>query len=204
MAGDHDGAQAAFLALQPGDRALIETQTIYGLFFAQTGRFTEAVDVFRQLTRRDPGNKDHWVNLAAAQQDSGDVGAALQSYQGALARGAETWDVLFPMGQILLAQGQLKGALGALLKAAELEPTHFATRIALALAFSELAEHEQACRLVSDWRAQEQQPIENLLDIAKVLFEGTMWQQSAIAINALLARAPTHAAALAMAARISS
>ena len=202
MAGDQEGAAAAFLALEPGVRDLIETQTIYGLFFAQTERFTEAVAVFRQLTRREPGNKDHWVNLAAAQRDSGDATAALQSYQGALARGAETWDVLFPMGQILLDQGKFKGALGALLKAAELEPNHFPTRIALAVSLSALAEHEHACGLVSDWRMQEQQPIENLLDIAKVLFDGMLWQQSATAINAVLARAPAHSLALAIAARI--
>ena len=204
MAGDQEGAAAAFLALQPGVRDLIETQTIYGLFFAQTERFTEAIAVFRQLTRREPGNKDHWVNLAAAQRDSGDATAALQSYQGALARGAETWDVLFPMGQILLDQGKFKGALGALLKAAELEPNHFPTRIALAVSLSALAEHEHACRLVSDWRVQEPQPVDNLLDIANVFFEGRMWQQAATAIKPILTSEPTHAGALAIAARINS
>ena len=130
---DWEGAQTDFrkaLALNPGDARILQG---YGSLLASLGRLPEAISTMQQATEAEPLLFSVWQALGYFQEAAGDLAAARQSQERALALKPKFPFVHFRLGTLALQQRQPKQAAAAF-EASGYEPLQLLGRA--------LAEHE--------------------------------------------------------------
>jgi len=130
---DWDGARADFqkaLALNPGDSRILQG---YGALLASRGQLAEAIDVMQRAADADPLLFSVWQALGYYQEAAGQLDAARQSQERALALRPGFPFVQFRLGVLQLSQGRPRDAL-RLFQASGFEP--------LQLLGAALAEHQ--------------------------------------------------------------
>ena len=186
-------------SLPEAKRELSDSQTMIALCLAAERKFERAQAIFRALTRREPNEPAHWSNLAATQSDLGDFDGAIDNYKAALQRGSDGFSLLRPLGELLLRKNDVQGALGCLIRALELEPSSIDTRVFLADAFSQIGEHTEAIRLVSDWRDSIIDDVDLLLLVATINLRGRHSLEAHYISIKLKSIAPSHSGTLELA-----
>lgn len=202
QAGDPGRAEHLLRQLPEAEAQALPALCLLALSLAAQGRHDDALPLFRELTRREPMEVEHWTNLAAAQRAVGDLDGAITAFQAALERGGDHWGLHHPMGLVLLAAKQYQGAMGALVRALELEPDNMETRVALAQAFIELGEPKDAASLLVGWKDRIGANADLIVDIARLALRVGGVPAAVDALETALARVPDHAEAARLLAQI--
>lgn len=131
-AGAHQTAEQqinAALELAPDCLPAIE---LHGVLAGLRGDLPAAAEAFERITQHRPDSPGAWFNLAKCRFDSGQIDAAGDSLQRALALDPEMADALALHGLVLRAQERGDEAIETLQAALAKAPDHLAAATALA------------------------------------------------------------------------
>ncbi|MDC7691959.1 tetratricopeptide repeat protein [Vogesella indigofera] len=115
------------------------------------GRLTEAISLWQQLLRQAPHDWQARLNLASAQQQSGDYEAALEGYLAVLAQQPQALGARVNLAQLLKVLGEYALAHDLLQEVLQQQPDHVEALAALALVQGYLGQNDAA--VDSAWRA---------------------------------------------------
>jgi tetratricopeptide (TPR) repeat protein len=87
------------------------------------GRYPEAIGVFTELTRRDPGERSNWINLGTALRTERRFDEALSAYARAAQLGEASADFFYNVGLLHYDRGDFVSARAVLGRAHALAPT---------------------------------------------------------------------------------
>jgi tetratricopeptide (TPR) repeat protein len=108
------------------------------------GRFEEAIPVYRQLVKAEPGNPGLVLNLGLAQHMAGHEREAIANFETVLKSQPDSLPALISLGSAHLAVGQASEAIAPLRKAIAVKPGDHETRGLLASALLEAKRLEEA------------------------------------------------------------
>ncbi len=118
-AGDPQGARAHSDAALADDADLVDALVLRGRANRMLAAIDEAVDDLRRAAELDPADAWHLAELGDALLEAGDVQAALDPLEAALARKPDLWFALATKGQALRLMGEAQEAVVALREARE-------------------------------------------------------------------------------------
>ncbi len=161
-------AHCASVALRvdpKGSEALL----VYGIVMHASGNFQEAVSSFGKLTRSQPREPVHWMNLATSQRAAGDLDSAEVSYTNAARLGGWTADLGYNMALLEFERGNFTLAREHLAQAASFRPVD--AEIACRYAHSLMQSGEPAAlrECLRDWQQWEGWTAELLAEVAMLL-----------------------------------
>jgi predicted CXXCH cytochrome family protein len=102
-----------------------------GMAYASTGRFNEALQLFRTLTQNAPQNALAHLQLAKVLHKMNKPNAAIESYQNALRLLPENAEALTQLGSLYVQSGRLALGLDYLNKAIAAQPSYVPAHLAL-------------------------------------------------------------------------
>lgn len=124
---------------------------LLALVHQQTGRYGEAIAIFAQLARLDPGNSLHWNNYVGALSAAGELETAERECREALTASPDDAELLDKLGIIQLRRRNPLGARDTLLRAFGKAPTSPEIRIHAARACVECRDY-RSDDLTRPWR----------------------------------------------------
>lgn len=136
------------LRMQPGDGSALEWLA-YVLQLQQ--RSAEALDCYRQLTERYPGNGDHWSNLATLLRNEGQLEEAERAYLIALRISQDDCIVQGNLGLLYMERGEYVRARSLLTEATVHQPGEMSVRIYAVMASYECGDTLGVEELLAGW-----------------------------------------------------
>ena len=128
-----------------------EAWLLYGVALASLGRSSEAVELFRQVLEKQPGNREARVRLAAALADSDQAVTSEAEIRGVMAEGFDSADTAFILARALMGQGRFADAEVELHKAVRARPGHIIAQANLSeLVWMRTGDCEQAGAALDD------------------------------------------------------
>ena len=144
-------AEAACRDALTYDAASIDALSTLGFVLHSAERFAAAEAAFDTLTRLEPDQSTHWMNLATARRCAGHPDAALTAYSRAAALGEKSASFQFNVGITHIDRKDFESGRLMLAKAAALEPDDAEIRYYYALCCYERLHTEEALTALSDW-----------------------------------------------------
>ena len=132
---------AQFLQGQSGDLAAKSAQARQ---LMASGRFEEAIPVYRQMVKAEPGNPGLLLNLGLAQHMAGHEREAIPTLEAVLKTQPDSLPALISLGAARLALNQSSEAIVPLRKAVNANPSDHETRGLLASALLEAKRLDEA------------------------------------------------------------
>src|SRR5690606_3513080 len=134
------------------------------------GRYTDAIPLLAKLVREDSTNPLVFQHLAVCHTRLGEYKRALQVYETAVDRGADTDETHAEMGELYIRFGNLRQAIEAMEESARRNPTNLQNLINLATAYLQMEEFSEARRAIRAIQAQDEDNAQafNLLGILEV------------------------------------
>jgi tetratricopeptide (TPR) repeat protein len=126
-------------AASPGQDALDRGSRLY-----KEGRYREAVDAFKEATRRDPGLLKAWENLGWAYHRSGRHAEAIETWRTVLKVEPRRTDLLNEIGAVHLGEGRWNEAAQTLARSLEIDAGQPKVRLRIADAFEKAGRHQEA------------------------------------------------------------
>ena len=118
------------IALGAAPAAAVETQTqpaqpsyTEAKAYVDSLQFSRALPILQEIVRAEPGNADAWNLLAFSQRNLGDVAAARENYDRALALDPNHKGALEYLGELFLTLNDIEAAQANLAKLAALCPS---------------------------------------------------------------------------------
>jgi tetratricopeptide (TPR) repeat protein len=157
--------QRAFESLKQGDAAAAELRcrrvldsapdhvlamSILGPALNAQGRCTEAAFVFTQLTRLDPRERSHWMNLGTTLRSQRRFDEALAAYARAAQLSEASADFFFNVGLLHYDRGDFVSARAVLVRAHALAPTDPEIAFYAAQACNECLHSPEAVEILGD------------------------------------------------------
>ncbi len=136
------------LAAQPDS---IGALSILGLAVNAQHRYREASQVFAELTRRDPAERSHWVNLGTALRADLRFDEALSAYARAAQLGEISPDFFYNVGLLHLDRGDFVSARDVLGRAHALAPDDAEIAFYAAQCSYECLRTDEAVERLSGW-----------------------------------------------------
>ena len=115
-----------------------------GLLLADSGKYEEAIDRYKQSIELYPLYAQVYVNLGVAYKSLNQLSNATEAYRKAIELNPRHPEAYNNLGFLLLETGLTTEAISQLSKAAKLRPGYIKALTNLAKAYSSLSEHEQA------------------------------------------------------------
>jgi Flp pilus assembly protein TadD len=137
------------LALDPNHPTAL---AVLGYVLYGAARFGEALEVFLQLTRLEPQNPQHWINVGTARRGLVDLDGALRAYTHAAELGAASADFFYNVGLTHLDRHDYEAARATLKRAAELAPNDASIRLEYAKVCYEALQTEEAVAALQGWQ----------------------------------------------------
>jgi protein O-mannosyl-transferase len=134
----------AFVKREPLLREVVTARVIMGRALALDGRWSDAIDQFREALRIQPSHAEAPALLAQALFAAEDYDGAIKVYTTHLDRVPKDLEARVNLGKALLAANRTDDGLGVLRRGVELDPSHGASRVALATALFDLRQPEAA------------------------------------------------------------
>lgn len=136
------------LAQQP-----LDPSALNALAIALNGqqRFREAADGFAQLTRLEPAQRGHWMNLGTALRADGRLDDALKAYARAAQLGESSADFLYNVGLLHIDRSDYESALDVLARAAAAAPRDAEIRFQYAQCCHECMRTDEAVAALDNW-----------------------------------------------------
>jgi tetratricopeptide (TPR) repeat protein len=150
-AGDLDASARAcrqILAVDPGS---LPALTVLGAAQHAGGLHAEADLTFDELTRRDPRNPAHWMNLGTARRGLARYDDALAAYSRAAQLGYRTADFFFNIGLTHLDRRDYESAREVLKRAHQLAPGDALIRFQYVTACYESMQIDEAVAALEGW-----------------------------------------------------
>lgn len=154
------------LALQPGH---IHALGLLGAILHAQERYPEAEVVFAGLTRRQPREGAHWMNLGTAQRGAGKYEDALRAYMRAAELGCTDADFYFNVGLTHIDRNDYESARVVLKKALDLAPGDALIRSEYIKACYESMQTEEALAAIRGWTDFSQLAPGQLADVGQRL-----------------------------------
>jgi tetratricopeptide (TPR) repeat protein len=154
------------LALQPGH---IHALALLGAILHAQERYGEAEGVFADLTRRQPSEGAHWMNLGTARRGAGKYDAALHAYMRAAELGCTDADFYFNVGLTHIDRRDYEAARVVLKKALDLAPGDALIRSEYIKACYESMQTEEALAALQGWTDFSQLAPDQLADVGQRL-----------------------------------
>ena len=151
-AGDTAAAESALrraLTRSPGHTGAL---SVLGLILHTTSRFGEAQEVFLELTRLEPQEPTHWMNLGTARRGLTELDTALMAYMRAAQLGASSADFFYNVGLTHLDRHDYESARATLKRATELAPDDATIRFEYAKACYEALQTDEAVAALEGWQ----------------------------------------------------
>src|SRR4029434_7014800 len=136
------------LAAQPDSIAAL---SILGLALNAQHRYQEASQVFAELTRRNPAERSHWVNLGTALRADRRFDEALSAYARAAQLGEASPDFFYNVGLLHLDRGDFVSARDVLGRAHALAPDDAEIAFYAAQCSYECLRTDEAVERLSGW-----------------------------------------------------
>jgi tetratricopeptide (TPR) repeat protein len=111
----------------------------------QSGRLTEAEQLYRATLKRDPDNADAWHLLGRIALQHGDLAAAAAQVREAIRRRPNIPAFPSSLGEILQAQGEIEKAQTCYQEALRLAPDFAPALVNLGNTFQSLGQYDEAC-----------------------------------------------------------
>lgn len=140
-----------------------------GLALNLQGRAAEAAEVCLALTRLQPLEPGHWVNLGTTRRAAGDLEGALAAYMKAASLGERSADFYLNVGLAHLERRDYQAACAVLARAAALAPDDAEVRYHLAKAHYEALRPEEARTVLAGWEGWRNLGTRSLANIALLL-----------------------------------
>lgn len=154
------------LGLQPGH---IHALGLLGAILHAQERYPEAEVAFAELTRRQPREGAHWMNLATARRGAGKYEEALHAYMRAAELGCRDADFYFNVGLTHLDRRDYESARVVLKKALDLAPGDALIRSEYIKACYESMQTEEALAAIQGWTDFSQLAPDQLADVGQRL-----------------------------------
>ena len=144
-------AEAACHRALAQDAANLDALSTLGLVLHSAQKFEAADAAFDKLTRLEPDQAAHWMNLATARRCAGNPDAALATYARAAALGAASANFYFNLGLTHIDRKDYESGRAVLAKAAEIEPDDAEIHYYYALCCYERVRTEEALSALLNW-----------------------------------------------------
>lgn len=135
------------------------------------GDLDTARELLLGLTRNHPNTWQHWNNLGNVQRLKGDLRAAGESYERALALNPNSPRISANYGLLQLNLGEFSKARKALVAASNMEGAEPSMRIWAAVACQACADDETAGALIQEWQTWPRPSEESLVELGWLLFQ---------------------------------
>jgi len=130
--------------------ATSEALELIGACYARQGRYAEALDVYKRLSRMRPADVPTLVNLASAASHIGDHRTAREALEKATRMDPNSAPALVNMGNLLLRQGLREQAHVWFERALAADPYNYIPRFSLGLARLNQGLVQEGIKLVTD------------------------------------------------------
>lgn len=120
--GDAGAAESLCRRTLAVDSERIDTLGLLGVIVQSQARYHEAQPILTELTRRDPGQPAHWMNLGTVLRALGRLDESLAAYARAAALGEASPDFFYNVGLLHTDRGDPESARAVLEKARQLAP----------------------------------------------------------------------------------
>jgi tetratricopeptide (TPR) repeat protein len=160
-----------------------------------SGRYTEAVEAFKQALRTRPDDGQIYRELGKSYFALGDYPRGIRALKKAVRINAYDVESLYWLGRIYLAQNKPKEAIKALKKCPELLPIHPAAAYVLGWAYKTEAQYQKAIdayRLLLEEYPDRARPY---LEISKVYYEMNLLEDAERWVKQAIERKPDYAEA---------
>jgi len=137
------------LAAEPHQR---EALLLLAAASFESGAWPDAESAYRQLTVLEPDHSSHWQNLGTVQREAGDLPAALDSYEQAMARGAGALDFHLNFGLLLWDLFEVDRARAHLEAAYTLDSNDAAVALAYGGFCCQTVRQQMAVTVLRRWR----------------------------------------------------
>lgn len=124
---------------------------LLGVALNASGQHAKASEVFAELTRRNPKQGDHWMNLGTSLLAQRRSQAALAAYARAGALGEASADFFYNAGLAHLQMGNFEAARNVLRDAARLAPDDGEIAYQYAVCCDETMRHADAIAALATW-----------------------------------------------------
>jgi tetratricopeptide (TPR) repeat protein len=136
------------LVVQPGS---LDALTLLGAITLSQGAHAEAERIYDELSRRQPREPTHWMNLGTARRGLARYDAALGAYSRAAQLGYLTADFFFNVGLTHLDRRDYESAREVLKRAHELAPGDALIRFQYVTACYESMQIDEAVTALEGW-----------------------------------------------------
>jgi tetratricopeptide (TPR) repeat protein len=143
--------------------------TVLSVLLIEERRFGEAVDVLTELTRLEPDEKAHWLNLGNARRGARDLEGSLRAHARAAELGEASADFYYNVGLTHLERLDFESARAVLTRARALAPADAEIRFRLAVACHEVQDNAAAAEALEGWQGLEGLSTELVASIAELL-----------------------------------
>ena len=141
--GQYDEA-ASVCEPRAGGKQPVDLQRMRADIYKAQGRTMEAVELYEELLRDDPGNSDTWNNLGNARAQLGDVDGSLAALKQALELNPSSHLVHLNIGRTLDGANRLEDALTCYAGAARLAPNDATSMLELGKCLHRLGRSAEA------------------------------------------------------------
>ncbi|MET3652883.1 sulfotransferase [Dyella japonica] len=156
-------------------------------------RAQEALPIYEELTRLQPGSSEYWNNYATALVGAGELDAALAAYSRALELNPDNTLARSQMGTTLMQKRDYLAARDLLLDAVEKQPESLRLRVDAARACCFSQDYEGASDLLRHWRHSVPLNDDQLqLELAQVLIQNNEIPDATDLLEDLFDRLPGH------------
>ncbi|MET0290760.1 MAG: sulfotransferase, partial [Steroidobacteraceae bacterium] len=183
---DAEACTRRALQLSPGH---LDALTMLGLALQGQSKHVEAVDVWSEVTRRDPQRLLAWANFGTVLRTQRRFDEALVAYARAAALGANSPDFLYNVGLLHQERGDYEHALRLLSEAHAAAPLDAQIALQFAQCNYELLQTEDALAAIRDWTRFERLDDSTLADLVLLLLNLGEGAEAKEALHRLL-RAP--------------
>jgi tetratricopeptide (TPR) repeat protein len=153
----------------------------------------EALPIYAQLTRLQPGSSEYWNNYATALAGAGELDAAHQAYARAVELNPDNVLALAQLGTTLMHKRDYLAARELLLDAVQKHPESWRLRVDAARACCRCQDYEGASDLLRYWRRSVPLNDDQLqLELAQVLIQNNEIPDATDLLEDLFVRLPGH------------
>jgi tetratricopeptide (TPR) repeat protein len=143
-AGDEAHAMAQLIEATRQNANLIMPRIMLGDLYRDQGNYSNAVDVYQEVTKLDPYYASNWYKLGVGYQFMQKLGKAAASYEKALHLSPKSARSNMNLGLVELSLGHNDKALAYAKKATELEPKSAAAWSNLGVTLDALGQYSEA------------------------------------------------------------
>lgn len=169
--------------------ALPDAHFNLGTTLFRQGRFAEAIAEFQEALRLDPAYKADY-NLALALDAAGDLPAAREHYQAALAKEPDNADISYNLGLLCARQGEPEQALRLFREAADRKPRDPTPVYNIGVTYERMNRLDEALNAYREAKERDPRRADVRLNLGNMLFRKGLFKEAAAEYEATLSLDP--------------